>query len=271
MKIFKNKLNLLKEISKIKDIAFVPTMGSIHKGHLSLINKAKKVSKNVLVSIYINPKQFNSNLDFKKYPSNVNLDINLLKKNKIKYLYLPNYFDIYSFKTNHPLYLDKFSKELCGKFRPNHFKGVVNVINRFLEIVKPKSIFLGMKDYQQLILIKSHIKKNKIKTKVFACTTIRDKGGVALSSRNIYLDKNQINKAMQLYKYLKKNKKEIILKILNKKKIEIINEIKKIGIKKIDYLECINLKTLKVAKNNNSNFNIFIAYYIKKIRLIDNL
>ena len=162
MKIFKNKLNLLKEISKIKDIAFVPTMGSIHKGHLSLINKAKKVSKNVLVSIYINPKQFNSNLDFKKYPSNVNLDINLLKKNKIKYLYLPNYFDIYSFKTNHPLYLDKFSKELCGKFRPNHFKGVVNVINRFLEIVKPKSIFLGMKDYQQLILIKSHIKKNKI-------------------------------------------------------------------------------------------------------------
>ena len=271
MKIFKNKSNLLKEISKIKDLAFVPTMGSIHKGHLSLINKAKKVSKNVLISIYINPKQFNSNLDFKKYPNNIKKDINLLRKNNIKYLYLPNYFDIYSFKTKCPLYDDKFSKKLCGKFRPRHFKGVINVINRFLEILKPRSIFLGMKDYQQLALIKSHIKKNKIKTKVFACPTIRNKGGVALSSRNINLDENDIKKAIHVYKYLKINKKEILLKILIKKKIEIINKIKKIGIKKIDYLECINMKTHKTLKKKNSNFNIFIAYYIKKIRLIDNL
>jgi cytidyltransferase-like protein len=133
MKIFKNKKSLVNELLNKKNIAFVPTMGSIHKGHLSLIRRAKKVSKNVLVSIYINPKQFNSKSDFKRYPRNINKDIALLKKIKIKYLYLPCNNDIYSFKPKSPIYLDKFSKELCGKFRHKHFMGVINVINRFIE------------------------------------------------------------------------------------------------------------------------------------------
>ena len=162
MKIFNNKINLIEEVSNIKNIAFVPTMGAIHKGHLSLIKKAKKESKNVLVSIYINPKQFNSNLEFKKYPRNINKDIAILRRIKIKYLFLPTYNDVYSFKPKSSLYLNAFSKKLCGKFRPGHFKGVINIVNRFIEIIKPRSIFLGYKYFQQLSLINLQINKDKI-------------------------------------------------------------------------------------------------------------
>jgi len=132
MKIFKNKKNLIKHISQIKNLAFVPTMGTLHRGHISLIKEAKKKSKNILVTIFVNPKQFNSKRDFKKYPRNINKDIKILEKENIKFLYLPDNKDIYSFKPVTPIYLHKFSKELCGKFRPGHFKGVINVVNRFL-------------------------------------------------------------------------------------------------------------------------------------------
>jgi len=271
MKIYKDKNSLIKEISKEKNVAFVPTMGALHKGHISLINKAKRESDKVLVSIYINPKQFNSSSDFNEYPRNILKDIKLLKKKKINYIYLPSSKDILSFKTVSSVYLDKFSKILCGKFRPCHFKSVVNVVNRFLEIIKPKSIYLGMKDYQQLALIKSHILKNKINTKVVPCPTIRESNGVALSSRNINLNKNQIKKAGKIYNYLKINKKKILSKILNNKKSEITNKLIQLGIKKIEYLECVNLKKLKICKNMKDNFNVFVAYYLGKVRLIDNL
>jgi len=271
MKIFKDKSSLIKEISNKKNIAFVPTMGSIHKGHLSLIAKAKKESLNVLVSIYINPKQFNSNLDFKKYPRNIDKDITLLKKTNIKYLYLPTDNDIYSFAPNTPVYLDKFSKKLCGNHKPNHFKGVINVVNRFIEIIKPHSIFLGFKDFQQLTLIKKHFDKNKILTKIITCPTVREKNGVAMSSRNIRLKKNQLIIAANIYKYLKDLKKNIIPFDLQKKNSSILNKIRLFGIKKIDYLEFINTKTLQPIKNFNENYKIFIAYYIGRVRLIDNL
>ena len=271
MKIFKNKKSLIDEISNKKDIAFIPTMGSIHEGHLSLIKKAKKDSKNVLVSIYVNPKQFNVNSDFKKYPRNIRKDIAILKKTKVKYLYLPTYADIYSFRPILPVYLDRFSKKLCGKFKPGHFKGVVNVVNRFIEIIKPSLIYLGLKDFQQLNLIKLHINKKKIRTKIIACTTIREKNGIALSSRNILLNKQQIEIAVRIYKYLKNIKKKIVPANLKKKKLDILNKIFLLGAKKIDYLEYINIKTLKSPKKINEIYNIFIAYYVGNVRLIDNL
>ena len=175
MKIFKNKLSLQKEISKDKCLSFVPTMGGLHKGHLYLIKKAKKKKCKICVSIFVNPTQFNKKNDFKNYPRNVKSDIKKLKKLRISYLYLPTYADIYSFKAKRNIYIDKFSKQLCGKFRKGHFAGVLNVVNRFLEIIKPKYIYLGLKDYQQLILIERHIIKNEIKTKVVRCKTIREK------------------------------------------------------------------------------------------------
>jgi pantoate--beta-alanine ligase len=271
MKIFKDKNNLINEISRIKNLGFVPTMGALHNGHVSLIRKARKESKKVLVTIYINAKQFNSRKDFRKYPRNFNRDINILKKNRVDYLYIPNDKDIYSFKVKNPIHLDNFSKKLCGRFRLGHFKAVVNVVNRFLEIIKPKTIYLGMKDFQQLSLIKSHISKKNIKVKLVACQTIREGNGLALSSRNSKLKKKQILKAGKIYSYLKKNKRLILRKILNKNKLEILNKLVKLGAEKVDYIECLNLKKLEFCKKTNTNFNIFIAYYINGVRLIDNL
>ena len=175
MKIFRKKNLLLKNILEAKNLSFVPTMGGLHQGHIKLIKIAKKRFKKVLVSIYVNPKQFNSKNDFKKYPRNLKKDIRILKKLKVDYLYLPNYRDIFSFKSKNKIYLHKFSKKLCGKFRKSHFKGVLNVVNRFLEILKPKYILLGKKDFQQLFLIKKHIQKNKINTEVIECNTVREK------------------------------------------------------------------------------------------------
>ena len=271
MKIFKDKHTLQKEIFKNKGISFVPTMGGLHKGHISLIKSSKKSGLKTLVSIYINPKQFNKKSDFRSYPRNTKKDIKLLKKLKINYLYTPAFKDIYGFKPRHKVFLDKSSNKLCGKFRKGHFEGVLDVVNRFIEIIKPKYIYLGKKDYQQLYLIKKHIEKRKIKSKIIECKTIRENNGIACSSRNLYLSKNQKKIASNIFYYLfnlkKKIKKNYNLFKINKIKKDLIN----LGANKIDYLENYNVKSFKKIKKLNQKFNLFFAYYIKDTRLIDNI
>ena len=271
MKIFKDKHTLQKEILKNKGISFVPTMGGFHKGHISLIKSSKKSGLKTLVSIYINPKQFNKKSDFRSYPRNIKKDIRLLKKLKINYLYAPSFKDIYGFKPRHKVFLHKSSKKLCGKFRKGHFEGVLNVVNRFIEIIKPKYIYLGKKDYQQIYLIKKHIEKRKIKSKIIECKTIRENNGIACSSRNFNLNKNQMKIASNIFNYLsnlkKKIKKNYNLFKIDKIKKDLIN----LGANKIDYLENYNIKSFKKIKKPNQKFNLFFAYYIKKTRLIDNI
>jgi pantoate--beta-alanine ligase len=271
MKIFKNKLVLQREISKDNCLSFVPTMGGLHKGHLSLIKKAKKYKCKICVSIFVNPNQFNKKNDFKNYPRNLNSDINILKKLKVNYLYLPTYADIYSFKIKNKIHTDNFSKQLCGKFRKGHFEGVLNVVNRFLEIINPKYIFLGIKDFQQLILIDNHIKKNKIKTKVVECKTIREKNGVACSTRNLNLNNKELFIASNIYRYLLNLNK----KIKKNYKFLKINTIKKdlisIGATKIDYINNFNVRNFRKNRKLNNKFRLFFAYYINNIRLIDNI
>ena len=271
MKIFKDKHILQKEILKTKGISFVPTMGGLHKGHISLIKQSKKSKFKTLVSIFVNPKQFNKKSDFRSYPRNIKKDIKLLKKLKIDYLYIPTFKDIYGFKPKNKIFLDKSSKKLCGKFRKGHFEGVLNVVNRFIEIIKPRFIFLGKKDYQQLFLIKKHIEKRKIKSKIIECKTIRENNGIACSSRNLNLSKSQMKIASNIFHYLsnlkKKLKKNYSLFKINKIKKDLI----KLGANKIDYLENYNTKSFKKIKKPNKKYNLFIAYYIKKVRLIDNI
>ena len=271
MKIFKDKHTLQKEIFKNKGISFVPTMGGLHKGHISLIKRSKKSGLKTLVSIYINPKQFNKKSDFRSYPRNTKKDMRLLKKLKIDYLYTPAFKDIYGFKPRHKVFLDKSSKKLCGKFRKGHFEGVLNVVNRFIEIIKPKYIYLGKKDYQQLHLIKKHIEKRKIKSKIIECKTIRENNGMACSSRNFNLSEGQTKIASNIFNYLsilkKKIKNDYSLFKIDKIKKDLIN----LGADKIDYLENYNIKSFKKIKKPNQKFNLFFAYYIKKIRLIDNI
>ena len=271
MKIFKDKHILQKEIFKNKGISFIPTMGGFHKGHISLIKSSKKSGLKTLVSIYINPKQFNKKSDFRSYPRNIKKDIRLLKRLKINYLYTPSFKDIYGFKPRHKVFLDKFSKKLCGKFRKGHFEGVLNVVNRFIEIIKPRYIILGKKDYQQIYLLKKHIEIRNIKSKIIECNTIREKNGIACSSRNSSLNKDQMKIASNIFYYLSDIKK----KIKNNYSLFNVNKIKKdliyLGATKIDYLENYNIRSFKKIKRPNKKFNLFFAYYIKNTRLIDNI
>ena len=271
MKIFKNKQELKKEILNLKNISFVPTMGSLHDGHVYLIKKAKKLKFKVLVSIFVNPKQFEKKKDFTKYPKNIKKDLLLLKSLKVDIVFIPSIRDIFSFKTNNKIYLHKFSKKLCGKYRKGHFKGVINVVNRFLEIIKPKNLVLGLKDYQQLILIKKHIDKCKIKTKIVKCKIIREKNGIACSSRNNMLKSKQIIIASKVVKYLKNKKIDIKrnLNLFNKNDFK--KDLFKLNITKLDYVEIYNMNTLKVPKTNKEDFKLFIAYFINKVRMIDNI
>ena len=192
MKIFKSKVKLKEEIIGEKNISFIPTMGGLHKGHLSLIKKSKTIKGKILVSIFINPKQFNVKNDFIKYPRNIKSDLLKLKRLNVDYVFLPSIKDIFNFSPKKKIFLDSFSKRLCGKSRIGHFEGVLNVINRFLDIINPKYIYLGLKDYQQLVLIKKHILKRKINTRVISCKTVRERNGVACSTRNKHLSKLQL-------------------------------------------------------------------------------
>ena len=271
MKIFKDKQRLKKEISGLKNLSFVPTMGSLHNGHKYLIKKAKSKKNKVIVSIFVNPKQFDSKIDFKKYPRNLRKDLKILNSLNVHYVYMPNFKDIYSFMPKHKIHMDKFSKKLCGKFRKIHFFGVLNVVNRFIDIIKPNYMYLGFKDYQQLYLIKKHIMKRKIKTKIIGCKTVREKNSYALSSRNKRLSKKERLIATKVYQTLSQEK--IKLKKININKFnyeKIYKKISNLGVKKIDYIELINIKNPE-KKINKSNFNIFIAYYLSNVRMIDNL
>ena len=271
MKIFKDKHILQKEISKTKGISFVPTMGGLHKGHISLIKQSKKSKFKTLVSIFVNPKQFNKKSDYRSYPRSPKKDLKKLKNLKVDYLYIPTFKDIYGFKPKEKVFLDKFSKKLCGRFRRGHFEGVLNVVNRFLEIIKPRHIYLGKKDFQQLYLIKKHIEKRKIKSKIIECKTIRENNGVALSTRNSNLNENQMKIASKIYHYLNNLKKRIKknYNLFNPNRIK--KDLRDLGASKIDYLENYNIENFKKINRQNKKFNIFIAYYIKNTRLIDNI
>ena len=271
MKIFKSKHKLQKEISTIKNISFVPTMGGLHRGHISLIKKSKIFKGKSLVSIFINPKQFNDKKDFFKYPRNLKKDLELLKRLNVDFVYTPTLKDVFSFRTTNKIFLDKSSNKLCGKSRKGHFEGVLSAVNRFLEIIKPKYIFLGIKDYQQCYLINKHILKRKINTKVIYCRTIREENGVACSTRNNHLDKSQLNIASNVFKYLKKIKRLSKEKISNFRVIKIEKDLMNLGVKKIDYIKLYNLKSLKTPKNRREKFKIFIAFYLNRTRLIDNI
>ncbi len=270
MKIFKSKHKLQKEISNIKNLSFVPTMGGLHKGHISLIKRSQKFRGKTLVSIYVNPKQFNEKKDFFNYPRDLKKDLKILKYLNVDLVYLPKFKEIFSYRVKNKIFLDKFSKKLCGKSRKGHFEGVLNIVNRFLEIIKPKYIFLGIKDFQQSYLISKHIIKRKIKTKVINCQTIREKNGIACSTRNKNLNKNQLKITSNVIKYLRTQKK-MIKNFSNLKFKDIQNDLMDLGVTKIDYLESYNLKTLKKPKSKKEKFKIFVAFYLNKTRLIDNI
>ena len=271
MKILLNNHTLRKTLKSFNDVGYVPTMGGIHKGHISLIKKSIKFSKKTLVSIFVNPKQFNNKKDFNSYPINIKKDLSILKKIKgIDFIYIPKFEDIYNTKRNKKIIIKKKEKILCAKFRKGHFEGVLDVMDRLTNLIKPKKIFMGKKDFQQLFLVKNFIEK-KFKTRVIGCETVRTKNKLALSSRNYLLNSKDLNLAeiisAKLF-YLKKKikNKENINKFLKKEK----KKLEKLLKIKIEYLENRYEKNL-ILSNRYQSSKIFLSYYLKNIRLIDNI
>ena len=269
MKTLLNNIDLNEALFGNSNIGFVPTMGSLHDGHISLIKKSLKQSNKTIVSIFVNPKQFNNKKDYKKYPRNIKKDLKILKKLKVDLVYLPKIKDIYKYRNKIKIKLNKQDKILCAKYRKGHFEGVIEIMTRLTEMINPSKIFMGEKDFQQLLLVKRYVEKN-FKSKIISCKTIRGKNKLALSSRNILLNKNNLNKAGKVAKDLIIFKRKL-LKKKNLKNLIFIkkNELKKNYDIKIDYLELRNTKNLKLT-DKIKNAKIFIAYYINKVRLIDN-
>ena len=269
MKLIKQITDLNKAINIEKRLGFVPTMGCLHKGHEALIKESQKKCKKTIVTIFVNPTQFNNKNDYKNYPQDLNKDLKILKKLKVDYVYLPTEDEI--FKERLPkILLNKSQKILCAKFRKGHFEGVLDVLNRFVRIISPKSVFMGEKDFQQFFFVKNFIEKN-YKTKVYVCKTIRDSKMIALSSRNNLLNKIEFNtlglisnELINFKKIIYKNRKQ------SKKIIDIIKKdlVKKFNVK-IEYLECRNIINLS-SNIQKRSFKLFVAFYLNNVRLIDN-
>ncbi len=270
MKILLNNDDLNEALYNVSNLGFIPTMGSLHKGHISLIKKSQRECNKTIVSIFVNPTQFNNKKDYKKYPRNYKKDLSILNKLKVNFVYLPRKEDIYKSKRAKKIKLDKKDKILCAKHRNGHFEGVIDIMDRFTKIIKPKKIFMGEKDFQQLYLVKKFIEE-KYNTKIISCKTIRDKNKFALSSRNLLLNKTALIKAGNVAKHIFSFKKKIfkkknIQKIINDKK----NEIEKLFNIKVEYFELRNIRNFK-SSNKTKDSKIFISYYLNKVRLIDNI
>ncbi|MAR77430.1 MAG: pantoate--beta-alanine ligase [Gammaproteobacteria bacterium] len=288
MQIIKQE-NKIKEYCKIlinkdKLISLVPTMGNLHAGHESLIKKARDNGGYVIVTIFINPLQFDNISDLNKYPKTIEEDLKILEKHNVDCLYLPNEEDILSD-------IDKTSKErmpeymnrLCGQYRDNHFNGVYKIVKKLFSIIKPADVFFGKKDYQQLLLVK-HINKNVFNDNIniHECDTIREENGLAISSRNIHLSNNEKNQASNVYNALSDFKKKIHKKNITNNGIfqewEIFKKLFFYEMKthniSIEYCELLCKTDLTIAYHDQTKLMIFVAFYIpskERIRLIDNI
>jgi len=274
MKIIKSIKYLKRIVKESKrngsSINFIPTMGALHLGHIKLIQKAKKRNAVRIVSIFINPSQFGPSEDFKNYPRTINNDLNLLRNEDVDIVFLPIENEILKYKTFYKCPNFKIENILCGKSRPNYFPGVKNIVIKLFDIVQADNSFFGEKDYQQLVVIKKMRDELNFGTKIIPIKTVRNKNGLPLSSRNKYLEINEIeiaNKINKICKYLipKVKNKLNTTKILAHAK----RELRMNGIDKIDYLTILT-DTLEKRRSLKSKSRIFIAANVGSTRLIDN-
>lgn len=254
-------------------IGFVPTMGALHDGHLSLIQESNNLCKFTIVSIYVNPTQFSSNEDLDNYPQLLDKDIAKLSNYKVDALFLPSNSEMYPdgfFVIDYKSPLDNL---LEGKSRPHFFKGVITIVSLFFEIIKPTHAFFGEKDAQQRRVIEEYVNNCNISINIITCPIIREQNGLAMSSRNQYLTSNEFDQAKVIFQALEIGKKLLILGERNPKKIKtaIRNKLKSEKNLSIDYLSISNSDTLnEISSKIISNVLVSIAVYIREVRLIDN-
>ena len=265
---------LLKRREKGNSIGFIPTMGALHPGHISLLNTSKKSDSISVCSIFVNPAQFNDAKDFDNYPSTIEKDVDALEKAGCDVLFLPTLTEIYPDGT---AYIEKYElgyleTVLEGKYRPGHFQGVCMVVDRLLNIIAANELYIGQKDYQQCMVIKKLVKLKQIKTHINICPTLRETDGLAMSSRNVRLadrDRKQALKIFETLLFIKNNLNPGDLKRLKQLSVQ---NLKDAGFT-VDYVEIANAGNLKIIDDWDGNTKLVAvaAAFLGNVRLIDNM
>ena len=261
--------------SKRKSIGFVPTMGFLHEGHASLIRKSVQENDSTVASIFVNPLQFAPNEDFNSYPRDFERDKKICLKEKVDVLFYPNEKEIYPNGAEKAEFreVSKFTAILEGKTRPVHFRGVTTVVSKLFDIVMPNKAYFGKKDFQQAKIIDLLAKEFNYNVEIIKCPIVREKDGLALSSRNVYLNENERKQAPILFQSLLLGKKLVEEGEKNPGKViqRIKEKINSMNSAEIDYVEILDLNSFEKSKEINSSVLILLAVYFGKTRLIDNL
>ena len=257
---------------KGKIIGFIPTMGYLHEGHLSLMKIAKKNCDLIIVSIYVNPTQFGPNEDLSKYPRDFERDKKLCEEVGVDVIFYPSDKEMYPGGYLTFVKVEKMSEKLCGVTRPIHFRGVTTIVLKLFEIVKPHKAYFGLKDYQQFVIVKKMMDDLNLDVEMIGCPIIREEDGLAMSSRNVYLNPEKRKQATVLSKSLQKSKKLFFEGYTDAEKLKknIKDTISKTS-GKIDYVEILNPNTLENVKKISKGDVIALAVFFGKTRLIDNV
>lgn len=277
MKVLKSKKTLIDYIERQREmgkkIGFAPTMGALHQGHISLYEAAKKENDEIISSIFINPTQFNNPDDFKKYPKTLDSDLEMLEKAGVDAVYVPDVEDIYPEEMKSKKYdFDGLENEMEGKQRPGHFDGVGTVVEELFRQVKPHNAYFGEKDFQQLAIIKKLVEKLKLSIKIHGVPTMREKNGLAMSSRNLRLTEKERDDAKIIYETL--TKVNDWFRVVSVKEIkERVHEIFENTEFKLEYFIIANEETLKETDffYKDKNYRAFIVVHVRDVRLIDNI
>ncbi len=257
---------------KQKTIGFVPTMGALHQGHLSLIQLSKQKAEITVCSIFVNPIQFNKQEDLDNYPRNVNVDIEKLESVACDVLFLPSVDEMYPSKTYKSFDFGSLAEVMEGEHRSGHFNGVANVIQRFFNIIKPQFAFFGEKDFQQVAIVKALNKQLKLPIEIIGCPILREKSGLAMSSRNERLTPQQKQDAAVIFEALSYIKSNYLKHSIEEHKAYFAKTIAAKNIE-LEYIDFADGNTLQLIKNWNETTYavVFIAVHVGKVRLIDNV
>jgi len=258
-----------------KKIGFVPTMGYLHDGHLSLVRKARNESDLVVVSVFVNPTQFGPNEDYDRYPRDLKRDLKILKEEKVDVAFVPSVGEMYPAGYSTYVYVERLSSILCGRSRPGHFRGVATVVLKLFNIVMPTRAYFGQKDAQQFRIIRKMVEDLNLDVELVECPIIREEDGLAMSSRNLYLSPEERKQAVALYESLKLAQELYDSGERNVDKIKnaMRRKIAKYPLVRIDYIEVVTEDTLESTKymEENREYIVAVAAYLGKARLIDNI
>lgn len=278
MKVFKTQKKLrtyFKEFySENTTIGFVPTMGALHKGHVSLIEESLRNNDITIASIFVNPTQFNKKEDLENYPRTIKSDLNLLEKVHCDVVFIPSVSEIYTNNISASHFnFDGLESQMEGRFRKGHFNGVGTIVKKLFEILQPTNAYFGEKDFQQLQIVRKMAEKNHLPVAVVGCSTFREDDGLAMSSRNKRLTDDERNAASIIYKILKKTAEKTQTQSINDIKKWVLNEFKKHSFFELEYFVIAEEETLENATilSPKKQYRAFIAVYANTIRLIDNI